>query len=584
MARPVRNTALAFLLANLFVSSGVAGTLTVTIRDARSGSPMQGAFVMVGTAKNVPFVGNTALTGASGTVTFNNAALQRTEMVTAGKQDFAYYTALNNGLGALTLDLSPALAESVVYGEKARVTGAVNSIATRDNDDSLDVALVMPALPLDQLLLGGKVLYEVPPDVADLAGTLVPMPGNVYLPLQTEYFFLQFKKLNYKIDFPAQTRQSIYAICARLPIDILLTPPPQFELLNYAKVREIGVERNKAVGSGINLAINADINLPHKLTFRFEGVANGNQVTGLSLGSIPDQQQQETIIGYDSKFKLVDLGNTLLLASTNPTGDINDVANLGVGVYGDSSAFRTYLSGRIDRSAVTLPATRTFRDFYDPPTVIQNGKGIAWNDVQTPGTEPDPTWSVTEIRLVPLDPLDESFVPHLCWRVVVAAGENGFTLPVLPPDAPGPAGGIVYANETPEEDQLVWSLFVANPTGDLSQVLVRPTAGVTHFSQRQIPFVQTPAAADLSGEGGRACVQVVPNPASSTVRIEILDGVGMAEVAVHDATGRVVRRLVATDGIAVWNGTDDRGRRLPAGIYLVRLPGADGLCKLNWMP
>ena len=43
---------------------------------------------------------------------------------------------------------------------------------------------------------------------------------------------------------------------------------------------------------------------------------------------------------------------------------------------------------------------------------------------------------------------------------------------------------------------------------------------------------------------------------------------------IHDLGGRVVRTIelgAGAGGTAIWDGTDDDGNRLPAGLYLVRL-------------
>ena len=51
---------------------------------------------------------------------------------------------------------------------------------------------------------------------------------------------------------------------------------------------------------------------------------------------------------------------------------------------------------------------------------------------------------------------------------------------------------------------------------------------------------------------------------------------------IHDVRGRRVRRLVGGEQTAGphevrWDGTDDAGRQLAAGVYLVRLQAADGV-------
>jgi hypothetical protein len=72
-------------------------------------------------------------------------------------------------------------------------------------------------------------------------------------------------------------------------------------------------------------------------------------------------------------------------------------------------------------------------------------------------------------------------------------------------------------------------------------------------------------------------VRVLPNPSHGSCRIEwsglAAEGVS---VAIYDPAGRLVRRLDdLPDGLSsvMWNARDDSGRRLPSGIYMVRIFG-----------
>lgn len=72
--------------------------------------------------------------------------------------------------------------------------------------------------------------------------------------------------------------------------------------------------------------------------------------------------------------------------------------------------------------------------------------------------------------------------------------------------------------------------------------------------------------------------RVVPNPSSATTVLEFsLPADGPARFVVTDLAGRVVRTLVpgtwlgAGAHLASWDGLDDRGRRVAAGVYLTRL-------------
>lgn len=68
-----------------------------------------------------------------------------------------------------------------------------------------------------------------------------------------------------------------------------------------------------------------------------------------------------------------------------------------------------------------------------------------------------------------------------------------------------------------------------------------------------------------------------PNPSTGGVYIHCTIGTsGNADLMVFDASGRAVRNLLsgklpAGDYKLYWNGTDNQGRRLPAGVYFCRL-------------
>jgi hypothetical protein len=70
-----------------------------------------------------------------------------------------------------------------------------------------------------------------------------------------------------------------------------------------------------------------------------------------------------------------------------------------------------------------------------------------------------------------------------------------------------------------------------------------------------------------------------PNPSRGGVLIRCAGSfAGHVRVAISDASGRVVRRLATTDvehgaQNVVWDGSDERGQRLPSGVYLIRVEG-----------
>jgi hypothetical protein len=576
--RPTARAALgACLFALLTVATfASAETIQVTVVDARDHAPIGGAFVMVGPAKGIPFAGNTGFASPAGIITFTIAGLAGPQTVTAGAAGFAYSAVIASAVGTVTLPLYPSVAQTGIYGPKARVTGQVTGIGTVSNDGKLDIAMVLPAISIDAAL-GGSLPIEVPPDTTTfpVIGEVV-LPGNVTVPTQTEYFILQFSKPDYKMDLPAQTTQSMYAITARIAIADLINFPSGGDptgLLKRAEIREFGIERNRPVGNGATIPINADIDLRTQLTVGVVGAPNGSDITVLSLGSLPLPGGGEEIVGYDTDFALADTLGAFLLASSVPSGDIGDIANLVAGIYQDSSAYAAFSSGRIDRTHFTLPATRSLADFYAPPELTRQGARLFWDDVHT-GSEPAPTWSLHSISAGPLSPTDSTVATTLLWRIIAPAAAGEFALPSLPAEAPGFPAGLVDVDSTPEADRLIWSAWIANPSGDLTDVLVNPMDGVTHFSSRDVTLDLRPAGiADAAPARERTGIHLRPNPAHGPVGIRF-DSPSMRAVRIEilDPSGRRIASLDAAPGSAgaTWDGRDALGRIVPPGMYLIR--------------
>jgi glucose/arabinose dehydrogenase len=70
-----------------------------------------------------------------------------------------------------------------------------------------------------------------------------------------------------------------------------------------------------------------------------------------------------------------------------------------------------------------------------------------------------------------------------------------------------------------------------------------------------------------------------PNPFAVATTFSLrLGSARRVTITLHDVTGRRVRRLfdglAASEAAIVWDGSDDRGRAVPPGVYLARLTGA----------
>jgi len=75
----------------------------------------------------------------------------------------------------------------------------------------------------------------------------------------------------------------------------------------------------------------------------------------------------------------------------------------------------------------------------------------------------------------------------------------------------------------------------------------------------------------------RLALSAAPNPSRGTLQLTLgADRAGVQRLTVRDVQGRRVRRLAegwSTAGLRLvpWDGRNDAGGRLPAGIYLVTL-------------
>jgi hypothetical protein len=96
-----------------------------------------------------------------------------------------------------------------------------------------------------------------------------------------------------------------------------------------------------------------------------------------------------------------------------------------------------------------------------------------------------------------------------------------------------------------------------------------------------VPTVD-PAAAPATPGPVRLALESYPNPFRATTRVAFeLHAPGPVRLAVHDVSGRKVRRLVDTLLPAgghqyQWDGRDDTGRDMPAGTYFYELTSAEG--------
>lgn len=575
-ASALRSLAVLLLLATVAavlptMGTANAGALFVRVTDAMTGLPISGAFVQVGPAPGDPFPSNSGLADLLGWVTFVDAEIAGPQTVTAAATGYARLTVMHAATDSIALALHPEVAPSSLPSPKAEISGAVTGIGLQTNDGNLDIGVVYPAVRLSDLLSTRLLPFEVPSDTVSfpVVGPVV-LPGNVVVPSQTEYVVLNFSKPSYHFFVPDGQTYDFLVVAGRLPLTSLAGSGLP---LNELTMREVGAERNIAVNGNQTRILNSDLNLAHTLTVSAAEAPNGSTVFVTAVADLEDGSRS---IFFDVKSALRDTLTGFRLSGLNPAGDLIDEVPYLAGYYGDSSAANLYQAGRVDRSVLTLPASRSLGDFYLLPALQQEGDSWRWTDVTRPGITPVPTWAIATFRVEAMTPGDPSVTTRTLWEAWVPAGDLSFRLPVLPVGVPG---GLVDSEQTPEADHLLWDQWIADPSGDIERVMANAFGTLTSWSRRTIE-VYSPIT-DVRGSGlgtlaGRGLsFRLVPNP-----------GPGLREIfwdlpprggepvcwSVVSASGRrLASGTFPSSGMVRDSSTFEGTRGLATGVYWIRL-------------
>jgi hypothetical protein len=400
----------------------------------------------------------------------------------------------------------------------------------------------------------------------------VVLPGNVIIPSQVELLFFTFAKTHYHFLVRDHETYDFLVVAGRVPLSALGTPGLPINLLS---MREVGAERNIPVNGDLTLNLNSDLNLQRTLTVNVPEAPSGSEVFASAVADLPWSGSTRSIF-FDGKSALRDTLSALHLSGMNPAGDLIDATPFLAGYYADTSAANRFQAGRVDRTALSLPATRTLGSFFLLPELAQTADLYQWTDVARPGITPDPTWAIASFRLDALSPGDSTVVSRTLWEAWVPAGYRLLRLPILAVGAPP---GIPDPNQTPEADQLLWDLWIADPAGDVSTVMDDAFSTLTRWSRRTIPITyptvesEEIALGTLSDRGLK--FRLAPNPGASIPDILWQMPVPPGEAVswtILDPTGRQRASGRFTSSGTAWERRAlGATERLPAGVYWVRL-------------
>jgi hypothetical protein len=135
--------------------------------------------------------------------------------------------------------------------------------------------------------------------------------------------------------------------------------------------------------------------------------------------------------------------------------------------------------------------------------------------------------------------------------------------------------------------------IIAGPDAETTAAILSRTAGVSYVaSARFVPSADLPSyrlgltvvgllptAVDVAAAPPEAPVLYPgrPNPFRGVMEVRFaLEQPSHVSLAIYDTAGRRVRTLLSGpeavgSHVITWDGSDGRGRRVPAGVYIVRL-------------
>jgi photosystem II stability/assembly factor-like uncharacterized protein len=108
----------------------------------------------------------------------------------------------------------------------------------------------------------------------------------------------------------------------------------------------------------------------------------------------------------------------------------------------------------------------------------------------------------------------------------------------------------------------VWSAGSNSAVGRIYRTKVHFPAGTTGIGDS----AESPAAG--------LTLEASPNPFRDQAEIRLTGNAGHgATIHIVDAAGRTVRKLAAAEGATIWDGRDDRGQHVAAGVYYATIAG-----------
>ncbi len=270
----------------------ISGTLTVTVVEAGTTTPIAGAFVMVGTAPDIPFQNNVGVTDGSGTVVFTDDGLQGAMTVTAGAPGYHLFTFFEADAAEMVIPLqSGDSTGGTTYFVGDDIVGIdVDNGTAHYGDGYIDVAFVMPALSLDAVTGFDLGMSFADMEIVTILGQQIEMPSNIYIPQQWE-IFMEITKDSYHVNLPAGDHTLIAVSCRIALSDLqgMMDGSGDFmDLIPNLDWREIDALELTVTGDTVDADFNMEMSLDETVTLNYSNIPADSALFAISLGDLDD--------------------------------------------------------------------------------------------------------------------------------------------------------------------------------------------------------------------------------------------------------------------------------------------------------
>jgi hypothetical protein len=556
----------------------IDGSLHVQVVYDGTTDPFEGAFVMVGLVPGFPFADNWGFTPGTGEIVFTDPDLQGPIAVTVGAAGHQYFTLYSVDADELVIPLKPISSAATTYEVGDYVSGIdVDNGFMHAGDGNVDMAFVLPALKLADVMSFDVASLLGPPEIIEILGEPFEIPSNFFIPQQWE-LFIEIIKDHYYLYLPAGDF-TLTALSGRIATDDLLGGGEIQDLLPQFQWREIDILDVTIAGDTYTADLHVDPDLNQTVTLNLSNVPDNSIAYCISAGDLDNLEGLGRLIplgisSLDCPGGSGPCAGTVHLTTTPASGEFAGMAYFPVvAAQVNESDDMLVLMDRTPRGQTY---TANMGSFYERLDLVYDTGDFHWNDVENPSSGSPPV----DVQIARIANTSNE---EIYWEFMFPGDELEFVSPVLPAEAP--PGAVVGSTYTWEQVSL--GLDYNLPSFDFDDfafgdVLVHGS----HLALDQMDIIyavplasapDAPTSPILCLHGGH------PNPfsTSTTIHFETTQTTPV-DLSIWTLDGRRVATLAGGRAHAglhrvTWHGCDALGRRVPSGVYLARLRTRDAI-------